>query len=127
MFVNFQKLPEESRIWIYGAQDVISSENQKLISDKIIDFLNNWSHHGKPLTSSFTFIKNRFLVIGLDESKNPTGGCSMDTLQNLILDIDLNKYKYNILIPTSSTNQVRINFSTNISISGNCCVIVVGL
>ena len=43
MFVNFQKLPEESRIWIYGAKDVISSENQKLISDKIIDFLNNWS------------------------------------------------------------------------------------
>ena len=76
MFVNFQKLPEESRIWT-GAQDVISSENQKLISDKIIDFLNNWSHHGSPLTSSFTFIKNRFLVIGLDESKNPTGGCSL--------------------------------------------------
>ena len=69
MFVNFQKLPEESRIWIYGAQDVISSENQKLISDKIIDFLNNWSHHGKPLTSSFTFIKNRFLVIGLTNLK----------------------------------------------------------
>ena len=84
MFVNFQKLPEESRIWVYGAQDIISSENQELISDKIFAFLSNWSHHGKPLTSSFTFIKNRFLIIGLDESKNPTGGCSMDTLQNLI-------------------------------------------
>ena len=94
MFVNFQKLPEESRIWVYGAEDIISSENQELISDKIFAFLNNWSHHGKPLTSSFTFIKNRFLIIGLDESKNPTGGCSMDTLQNLISDLD-NTFKLN--------------------------------
>ena len=43
----------------------------------------------------------------------------LDNSQNLILDIDLNKYKYNILIPSSSTNQgnpiIRINFSTNIS------------
>ena len=94
MFVNFQKLPEESRIWVYGAQDIISSENQELISDKIFAFLSNWSHHGKPLTSSFIFIKNRFLIIGLDESKNPTGGCSMDTLQNLISDLD-NTFKLN--------------------------------
>ena len=39
----------------------------------------------------------------------------LDNSDNLILDIDLNKYKYNILIPTSSTNQIKINFSTNTS------------
>jgi len=34
MFVNFQKLPEESRIWVYGAENIISNENQELISDE---------------------------------------------------------------------------------------------
>ena len=52
---KFSKTSEESRIWVYGAQDIISSENQELISDKIFAFLSNWSHHGKPLTSSFIF------------------------------------------------------------------------
>ena len=94
MFVEFQNLSNNSRIWIYGSDKIISEDIQKIIGIKFKDFLNNWYHHGKPLTASYDFLHNRFLVIGLDESKNPTGGCSIDGLQKLILEID-NFYKFN--------------------------------
>ena len=72
MFVEFQKLSNNSRIWIYGSDKIISEDIQKIIGIKFKDFLNNWYHHGRSLTASYDFLHNRFLVIGLDESKNPT-------------------------------------------------------
>tara|TARA_B100001250_G_scaffold116909_1_gene99175 strand:- start:418 stop:891 length:474 start_codon:yes stop_codon:yes gene_type:complete len=94
MFVEFKNLSDNSRILIYASETIISEDIQNIIGNKLKVFFKEWYHHGKPLTSSFNFLYNRFLVLGLDESKNPTGGCSMDKLQNLILGID-NFYKFN--------------------------------
>ena len=94
MFVEFQDLSDNSRIWVYASETIIPKDIQSIVGSKLTNFLNEWYHHGKPLTSSFNFLHNRFLVIGLDETINPTGGCSMDVLQNLILELD-NLYKFN--------------------------------
>ena len=94
MFVDFKNLPDDSKIWVYGSEQNINSDTQIEIGNILENFLNDWSHHGNTLTSSYEFIENRFLVIGIDQSFNPTGGCSIDKLQNLILKID-NTYGFN--------------------------------
>ena len=88
MFVDFKNLPDASKIWVYGSEQNINSDTQIEIGNILKNFLNDWSHHGNTLTSSYEFIENRFLVIGIDQSFKPTGGCSIDKLQNLILKID---------------------------------------
>ncbi len=90
MFVNFKNLPDNSRIWVYASEQSINTETQLEIGHTLENFLNEWSHHGNSLTSSYKFFQNRFLVVGIDQSFNPTGGCSIDKLQNLILKIDSN-------------------------------------
>ena len=87
MFVEFQNLSNSSRIWIYGSDKIISEDIQKIIGIKFKDFLNNWYHHGKPLTASFDFLHNRFLVIAVNEKYNPIGGCSIDYSLQLVKDI----------------------------------------
>jgi len=88
MFVDFDLLPDDSRIWVYGSEKELSNDIQLKISSTLQAFLDKWSHHGKPLTCSLKILENRFLIIGLDESINFTGGCSMDSLQNLVIEID---------------------------------------
>ncbi|MBT7895975.1 MAG: hypothetical protein HN564_03160 [Flavobacteriales bacterium] len=88
MFVEFSDIPDSSLLWIYGSSKKISKNNQLIIGEKIKLFLDKWSHHGKPLTCSFSFFFNRFIVICLNEEDNPTGGCSMDGLQRLVVSID---------------------------------------
>ena len=88
MFVDFKNISDNSRLWIYGSAKALTSEIQISISQKIISFLNSWTHHGKSLTCSFSILHDRFIVIALDEDINQTGGCSMDGLQKLIIKID---------------------------------------
>ena len=118
MFVEFQKLSDNSRILIYASETIISEETQNIIGNKLKAFFDEWYHHGKPLTSSFNFFYDRFLVLGLDESKNPTGGCSMDVLQNLILEID-NLYKFNFYermnVFVKIDNKIQCIHSSNLS------------
>ncbi len=90
MYIDFNKLAENSRLWVYGSSRVFKEADKVEIQNVIVPFLQKWSHHGKSLTCSYTILNNHFLIVGLDESINPTGGCSMDGLQKIILEIDQN-------------------------------------
>jgi hypothetical protein len=94
MYIDFNQLPENSRLWIYGSSRIIHEEDKLKIHKIIFPFLQNWQHHGKTLSCSYTILNNHFLIVGLDETINPTGGCSMDGLQNIILKID-NNFNFN--------------------------------
>ena len=88
MFVEFSDISDDSRLWLYGSSKIISHDNQIKISKKIKDFLQKWTSHGEPLICSFKIFHDRFIILCLDEDRNPTGGCSMDGLQRLILSIN---------------------------------------
>ena len=95
MYIDFNQLPENSRLWIYGSSRTINDEDKVKIHKIIFPFLQNWQHHGKTLSSSYTILNNHFFIIGLDETINPTGGCSMDGLLKIILEIDHN-FNFNL-------------------------------
>lgn len=90
MYIDFNQLSENSRLWVYGSSRIIQESDKVEIHNIIVPFLEKWNYHGKPLTCSYTIINNHFLIVGLDESINPTGGCSVDGLQKIILEIDHN-------------------------------------
>jgi len=87
MIVDFKMMPEDSRIWIYQSNRDFNESEISVINDKTISFLENWQAHGKDLESSFSIIDKRFIIIAVNESVNPIGGCSIDFSLQLIKDI----------------------------------------
>ena len=88
MLADFHTLPEESRIWIYAAEDALSNDQQNYILNLISEELKVWNAHKQPLTAGVKILDNHFIAVALDESKNGASGCSIDILQNTIQKIE---------------------------------------
>ena len=88
MLVNFNTIPEESRIWIYAADHKLTNDQESCILKSISDHLQNWEAHKVPLTAGVTILENHFIVVALDDSQYGASGCSIDTLQKLIQNLE---------------------------------------
>ena len=88
MLVNFNTIADQSRIWIYAAEHKLTNDQENYILDHISVHLQNWEAHKVSLTAGVTILENHFIIIALDESKNGASGCSIDTLQNKIQEIE---------------------------------------
>jgi hypothetical protein len=87
MIVDFKTMPDDSRIWIYQSNRDFNESEIVIINDKTTSFLDNWQAHGKDLECSYSIIDKRFIIIAVNESFNPIGGCSIDFSLQLIKDI----------------------------------------
>lgn len=88
MLVNFDRLPEESRVWIYQANRSFSIEEQEDIKTKLDTFIENWTAHGSNLQSGYVLKYNRFIVIGLNQNINAATGCSIDASVHFIQQLE---------------------------------------
>jgi hypothetical protein len=88
MLVDFNTTADQSRIWIYAAEQKLTQDQENHILKAISNHLQNWEAHKVPLTAGVTILENRFIVVALDESENGASGCSIDTLQKLIQNLE---------------------------------------
>ncbi len=88
MLADFNTLPVSSRIWLYAAEKALTTEQQKHILTYIAEHLKGWNAHKAPLTAGVTILENHFIVVALDEGKNGASGCSIDTLQKKIQELE---------------------------------------
>jgi len=88
MLVNFDQLPEESRVWIYQANRSFSEEELEEINSKLQTFLEAWTAHGKDLQSGYSVRYKRFIVIGLNQNLNNATGCSIDASVHFIQELE---------------------------------------
>lgn len=79
MFVEFEKMPDDARIWIYQSNRDLSASENAMITTKCAEFLAQWAAHGSGLESSAKVFRNRFLIICVDENKAMASGCSIDS------------------------------------------------
>jgi hypothetical protein len=78
MFLQFDILPEHSRIWIYQANRAFNSEEVSIISNELSAFTDGWAAHSVPLRSSFDIRFNQFVILAADENVQEASGCSID-------------------------------------------------
>ncbi len=93
MFVPFENLPEESRIWIYQSNRKFSDEEVAEIETGLLEFLNNWSAHGASLEASYQIKYNRFIIIAVNQEVQAATGCSIDASVVFIQSLE---QKYNV-------------------------------
>lgn len=93
MYVPFENLPIESKIWIYQSNRKFSDEEFAEIATDLKSFLDSWAAHGTGLEASYQLKYNRFIIIAVNqEVQNPTG-CSIDSSVQFIQNLEK---KYNV-------------------------------
>ncbi|MBK5278094.1 MAG: hypothetical protein JJE09_04435 [Bacteroidia bacterium] len=78
MFVPFDALPPNARIWIYQSDRPLNSEEEKHLMGSLKAFCEQWKAHGQELKTSFKIERNQFVILAVDENYNDASGCSID-------------------------------------------------
>lgn len=78
MYVAFDQLPFEARVWVYQANRPLSELEINATLPGLARFAEEWTSHGRTLHASATVLHQQFLVIGLDEGIAGASGCSID-------------------------------------------------
>ncbi|WP_420322281.1 ABC transporter ATPase [Flagellimonas sp.] len=96
MLVDFESLPDTTRIWIYQCNRSFSNEELEEIVEAISQFLEQWTAHGSDLSAGFEIKYNRFIVIGLDQTNASASGCSIDASVHFIQQLE-QKYSVELM------------------------------
>ena len=103
MFTEYKNLPNNSRVWIYQSNREFTDTEIEIISEKAIDFINQWTRHGDDLKGSFTIKYNQFLVLAVDESFNNVSGCSIDSSVRFVQQLE-NEFQLDLM------NKMNVTF-----------------
>ncbi len=78
--VECRALPDEARVWVFAAADVLSAAAEGSLLERVDAFLGEWRAHGVPLNSARELRDGRFLCVGVDQRPASATGCSIDGL-----------------------------------------------
>jgi len=78
MYVDFDKIPQDARIWVYQANRQLTDAEANTIENYLKPAVNQWVAHGASLLASAKVLHNRFVIIALDQNMNAASGCSID-------------------------------------------------
>lgn len=96
MLVDFNTLPDTSRIWIYQASRSLTPEELTEIKADLDAFIVDWTAHGSALTAGYEIKYKRFIALALDQSNASASGCSIDASVHFIQGLE-KKYNINLL------------------------------
>lgn len=88
MLVDFNSLPEESRVWIYQSNRSFSEEELLQLEQQLNVFIEAWTAHGKDLRAGYKIVYKRFIVVALDQNSNGATGCSIDASVHFIQELE---------------------------------------
>jgi hypothetical protein len=88
MIVPFEKLPPESRVWIYPSNRPFRDGELEYLKDALTIFISEWTAHNQELEAGFTLPYNRFIILGLNKEKTNASGCSIDSSVHFILELE---------------------------------------
>jgi hypothetical protein len=90
MYVAFDHLPPQARVWIYQASRPLAEEEIMPLLPRLAAFAEEWTSHGRQLAASAQLLHKQFLVIGLDEQVAGASGCSIDASVRFVQELERN-------------------------------------
>jgi len=95
MYVPFENLPEDSKIWIYQSNRKFSDDEITEIESDLKIFIDNWSAHGTTLEASYIIKYNRFIILAVNQETQQATGCSIDSSVAFIQNLE---QKYQVIL-----------------------------
>ena len=84
---DISRLPDESRIWIFGVSPALDESKSSRLLSLVDRFLDDWSAHGQAIVSAREVLHGSFLVIAVDQ-RSETSGCSIDRMFGLLRQLE---------------------------------------
>lgn len=88
MYIPFNELPPQARLWIYQASRPLTPAEQAGIAPALQEFAAEWSAHGKALEASAELLYDRFLVLASNEDVTSASGCSIDKSVHFVRELE---------------------------------------
>lgn len=88
MLVEFNTLPEHSKVWIYQSNRRFTADELELVGAKTSEFLAQWAAHGTGLQAGFELKYERFIVIAVNQEEQSATGCSIDASVRFIQELE---------------------------------------
>ncbi len=88
MYVSFESLPETARVWIYQSNRSFSDQELSEITEKLKNFIEDWTVHGTGLRGSFDLKYKRFITLAIDQEVLSASGCSIDASVSFIQQLE---------------------------------------
>lgn len=96
MYIPFENLPEDSRIWIYQSNRKFTDDEIGEIDLAVNQFVQQWAAHGTSLAASYKIMYNRFIILAVDQEMHSASGCSIDDSVRFIQSLE-EKYGVDLL------------------------------
>jgi hypothetical protein len=88
MYIATDKLPADSRIWIYQSNRELTADEIEHINSSTREFLESWTAHNEALKAGFEIRYNRFLILMVDQKAAGASGCSIDKSVHFIKSLE---------------------------------------
>ena len=99
MWIDFNQLPDDARIWMFSIVGDVSEDTLIQMKKELKVFISEWTSHSATLEASAEWWQDNYLIISLDESKYGASGCSIDKLLRFIQKLEAD-YKISLLVKT---------------------------
>jgi hypothetical protein len=96
MYVPFENLPPESKVWIYQSNRKFTQEEWSAIETDLKVFIDSWSAHGTGLEASYLLKYFRFIILAVNQEVQIATGCSIDKSVEFIQSLE-KKYAVDLL------------------------------
>ena len=96
MYVPFENLPVDSKIWIYQSNRRFTDDELNEIDAELRSFVDSWAAHGTGLEASYVLKYNRFIILAVNQETQMATGCSIDKSVSFIQEIE-KKYEVDLL------------------------------
>lgn len=106
MFLPFNQLPDNSRVWVYQAERSLSEKELDIIRQKLLRFCEGWNTHGNGMPTSFEIFDHQILVLAVDESGLGASGCSIDSSVRILRELES-------MLGINLTDQGKVSVRTN--------------
>jgi len=87
--ISFDALPDDARVWAFAAEPEPGPRETARLLHAMQDFVRQWTAHREDLTGAVDWWHQRFLLVGLDESRVGASGCSIDALMNRLTELEV--------------------------------------
>lgn len=88
MFLPFNQLPDNSRIWVYQAERKLNEQELEILRQRLSRFCEGWNTHGNGMPTSFEVFDGQILVLAVDESGLGASGCSIDSSVRVLRELE---------------------------------------
>ncbi|MRX63780.1 ABC transporter ATPase [Maribacter luteus] len=96
MLVDFNALPDSSKIWVFQANRSFSDSELQEIGLELDAFIEEWTTHGSDLKAGYELRYKRFIILALDQTLTSASGCSIDASVHFIQKLE-KKYDVELL------------------------------